>query len=129
VQVLAKHHPGLKVHGDVRTLDLAAQVTEGVLIDVVVISTPCVDVSCRGLGHGQESVPFFTAVDRVKQYADVTGHLPTIISENVQGRRFRHRNEVRCVRYTLQSCVNADAVYDKATGAGEMDAALSEDGG
>lgn len=95
MQVLAKHHPGLKVHDDVRTLDLAAQVTEG-LVDVVVISTPCVDVSSRGLGeaqHGHESVLFFTAVDKVKQYAEVTGHLPTIVSENVQGRRFRHRND------------------------------------
>jgi site-specific DNA-cytosine methylase len=92
LKVLAKHYPGLKVHDDIRTLDLASEVPKGVLINVIVISTPCVDVSSRGAGMaqlGEESCLFFTAVNKVKQYAHLSGHLPTILSENVQGRRFR----------------------------------------
>lgn len=50
--MLAQHHPGLKLHSDIRDLDLASEVGEGHL-DVVVISTPCVDVSPRGLGQAQ----------------------------------------------------------------------------
>lgn len=53
LQVLAQHHPGLKLHSDIRDLNLASEVGEGVLLDVVVISTPCVDVSPRGLGQAQ----------------------------------------------------------------------------
>jgi hypothetical protein len=52
VQVLAKHHPGLSVHSDVRDLDLAAAVGNSI-IEAVVISTPCVDLSSRGLGQAQ----------------------------------------------------------------------------
>jgi broad-specificity NMP kinase len=52
----------------------------------------------------QESNLFFTAVDKVSVYAKKTGHLPTIISENVQGRRYRHR-DVRTVCSTLHSFV------------------------
>jgi DNA-binding transcriptional LysR family regulator len=51
-QVLAKHFPGLKVHPDVHDLDLAAAV-EGAILEVVIISTPCVDLSSRGLGQAQ----------------------------------------------------------------------------
>jgi hypothetical protein len=54
VQVLAKHHPGLKVHPDMKNLDLVSQIPSGVLLDVVVISTPCVDVSARGSGLAQK---------------------------------------------------------------------------
>jgi hypothetical protein len=42
----------------------------------------------------QESNLFFTAVGKVKEYATTTGHLPTIISENVQGRRHRHKDAI-----------------------------------
>lgn len=52
-QVLRKHHPHLKIHPDLRTLDLAS-VHEALALDVVVISTPCTDVSCRGAGLAQQ---------------------------------------------------------------------------
>jgi site-specific DNA-cytosine methylase len=93
--VLEKRHPGLRVHPDLRTLDLVSQVGRTPLIDVVVISTPCTDVSSRGKGAaqlGEESNLFFVAVNKVLEYSKVTGHLPTIVSENVKGRRFRHRD-------------------------------------
>jgi site-specific DNA-cytosine methylase len=46
----------------------------------------------------QESNLFFKALEKVQEYARITGHLPTLISENVQGRRFRRWDEsqVRC---------------------------------
>lgn len=123
MQVLAKHHPGLEVHGDIKTLDLSSSAKGP--IDIVLVSTPCVDLSSRGAGQAQlgqvcrqlpasvllpscmpscmvvdcnlastccaqDSNLFFTAVEKVKQYAASTGHLPMLVSENVQGRRFRH---------------------------------------
>jgi hypothetical protein len=52
MQILARHHPGLKVHPDVRDLDLVAA-AGGVRLDIVLISTPCTDVSTRGHGRAQ----------------------------------------------------------------------------
>jgi hypothetical protein len=37
----------------------------------------------------QHSNLFFTAIDKVSQYAAKAGHLPVIVSENVAGRRVR----------------------------------------
>jgi hypothetical protein len=53
VQVIKKHHPGIEVHGDLHTLDLTKHATCGGRLDVVVITTPCVDVSARGQGQAQ----------------------------------------------------------------------------
>jgi site-specific DNA-cytosine methylase len=60
----------------------------------------------------QESNLFFTALEKVQEYARISGHLPTLISENVQGRRFRRWDEsqVRCgwarwSRVCATSCV------------------------
>jgi site-specific DNA-cytosine methylase len=54
VQVLRKNHPGIALHGDLRTLDLTVHAAEGKRLDVVVITTPCVDVSARGRGLAQQ---------------------------------------------------------------------------
>jgi site-specific DNA-cytosine methylase len=111
LQVLEKRHPGLRVHPDLRTLDLVSQVGRTPLIDVVVISTPCTDVSSRGKGAaqlGEESNLFFVAVSKVLEYSKVTGQLPTIISENVKGRRFRHRDvdKVRMSHHTAPNVLH-----------------------
>jgi hypothetical protein len=45
--------------------------------------------------HMQESVLFFTALQKVKEYAAERGHLPTIISENVEGIRYRRQDAVQ----------------------------------
>jgi hypothetical protein len=133
--VLAKHYPELQVHNDIRTLNLASQAPKGVLIDVVVISTPCVDVSSRGMGMaqlGEESCLFFTAVNKVKEYADVTGHLPHILSENVQGRRYRHsdHSEVRSFGSLLLHNYHLHVWHDNTTNSKEEDDdAVSVDGG
>ena len=114
--MLRRRHPRLKLHSDLNTLDLTQEVPAGVFLDIVVITTPCVDVSARGQGQAQkgevrphkvnsrvcalegactecgrvqESPLFFVAVKKVQDYAAWSGSLPTIISENVQGRRFR----------------------------------------
>jgi hypothetical protein len=44
-------------------------------------------------------VLFFTALQKVKEYAAERGHLPTIISENVEGIRYRRQGavQVRCL--------------------------------
>ena len=82
-------------HGDLHTLDLADAVPEeGALIDVILISTPCVDLSARGdrlAQDGHESNLFFVALDKIKRYTQKKGNLPIIVSENVQGRRFRSK--------------------------------------
>jgi site-specific DNA-cytosine methylase len=96
VQVLARHHPRLRVHSDLNSLDLVSAIPEGTRLDVVVISTPCTDVSVRGKGKaqlGEESNLFFVAIDKVEAYARITGHWPHIISENVAGRRLRRRDQ------------------------------------
>jgi hypothetical protein len=53
----------------------------------------------------QESTLFFTALNKVREYAAWAGHLPTIVSENVQGRRFRRWDEEQvccdCTELTL----------------------------
>jgi hypothetical protein len=75
VQVLARHHPRLRVHSDLNSLDLVSAIPEGTLLDVVVISTPCTDVSVRGKGKaqlGEESNLFFVAIDKVEAYARTT---------------------------------------------------------
>lgn len=53
VQVLRRHHPGISIHDDLRTLDLTEHAMGG-RVDVVVITTPCVDVSARGHGQAQQ---------------------------------------------------------------------------
>jgi hypothetical protein len=52
-QVLQQHHPDVPVHDDLHTLDLTRHATGGGRLDVVVITTPCVDVSARGQGLAQ----------------------------------------------------------------------------
>jgi hypothetical protein len=76
----------------------------------------------------QESNLFFKALEKVKEYAQKSGHLPTIISENVQGRRFRRWDEVqvRCSRGLQEACVYK-LIFCAA--AAEVDAALSQGGG
>lgn len=93
VQVLFERFPDVPQHGDLRTLDLA-QAVKGKKIDVILISTPCVDLSARGdrlAQDGQESNLFFVALDVIKRYTENTSHIPVIVSENVQGRRFRSK--------------------------------------
>lgn len=51
--VLHRHHPGIPVHGNLHTLNLADLAPQGRRLDVVVITTPCVDVSARGQGLAQ----------------------------------------------------------------------------
>ena len=57
----------------------------------------CVVLTCV---HVQESVLFFDAVARVKEYAMITGRHPVIISENVTGIAFR-RWDAKQVRVRL----------------------------
>jgi hypothetical protein len=54
MQVLRRHHPGLQVHSDLETLSLQHYVPPGQKLDLVVITTPCVDVSARGQGEAQK---------------------------------------------------------------------------
>jgi hypothetical protein len=55
----------------------------------------------------QESNLFFTALAKVKQYAEKAGHLPVIVSENVQGIRFR-RWDVQQVSCEAAKCTHAN---------------------
>jgi hypothetical protein len=41
----------------------------------------------------QQSNLFFTAVAEVKTYVAMAGHLPVVVSENVQGRRWRRHGD------------------------------------
>lgn len=156
LQVLAKHDPGLRVHPDVRTLDLASQVSESHLLDVVVISTPCVDVSSRGLGQAQlgqvrtrppcgssgirrpstdkatvcRSLPFSS--QQLMRLGDMQTSEATC---QPSSRRMCRAGGTgtgtmkRCVRNQTRSCGATEAGHDKDLSAGEMDAALSEAGG
>lgn len=114
MQVLRKHNPGLPIHADIRTLDLCKHVAAPDL-DSVIITTPCTDVSARGLGQAQDGVVrpqqtthasrvwqlygccmqasplFFDALEKVTQYGRVRGRLPTLFTENVSGIVFRRR--------------------------------------
>jgi hypothetical protein len=54
VQVLRKNHPHIPIHGDLHTLNLKTHAAAGKRLDVVVITTPCVDVSARGQGLAQQ---------------------------------------------------------------------------
>jgi site-specific DNA-cytosine methylase len=59
-RVLQRHHPAIRVHPDLHTLDLMEFTPPGCALDVVIITTPCVDVSARGVGqaqHGQVRSP------------------------------------------------------------------------
>jgi site-specific DNA-cytosine methylase len=59
-RVLKRHHPAIPVHPDLHTLDLLSFTPPGCRLDAVVVTTPCVDVSARGLGqaqHGQVRTP------------------------------------------------------------------------
>lgn len=120
--VLHRNFPEIPLHDDINTLCLRQAVGERA-IDFVVITTPCVDVSARGKGLAQkgevchdcpqaarsldecalclimtrggvqESNLFFVALDKVREYSATAGHMPTIISENVLGRKQRHKDE------------------------------------
>lgn len=50
--VLRKHYPDVPICDDLHALDLA-KMCAGVRLDVLVITTPCVDLSSRGLGLAQ----------------------------------------------------------------------------
>ena len=47
-EVLARHHPNVPLHDNINTLDLYAACGSSPPLSVVVLSTPCVDVSSRG---------------------------------------------------------------------------------
>jgi hypothetical protein len=62
--------------------------------------------------HLQESTLFFTALNKVREYAAWAGHLPTIVSENVQGRRFRRWDEEQvCCDCTVLTLTLSLQVY------------------
>jgi hypothetical protein len=57
---------------------------------------------------------FFTALEKVKEYARKAGHLPTIVSENVEGIRYRRfdADQVRCLGFSYIQCGTIElAIY------------------
>ena len=54
VQVLALQYPDLPQHDDLLSLDLDLAIPPEKWLDVVVISTPCTNVSSRGHGEAEQ---------------------------------------------------------------------------
>ena len=52
--VLKRHHPHVPVHDNIKTLDLCAACGVERPLSLVVLSTPCVDVSSRGRQQAQD---------------------------------------------------------------------------
>jgi site-specific DNA-cytosine methylase len=61
-QVFRKHFPDIELHDDLKHLTLEEHVPPDVRLDVVIITTPCVDVSCRGRGMAQNGQVRFTLI-------------------------------------------------------------------
>lgn len=53
-EVLTRVYPHVPLHDDIKTLDLKAACSEGQPLTLVVLSTPCVDVSARGQLKAQD---------------------------------------------------------------------------
>jgi len=112
--VFGKHFPNVSMHGDVNTLDLGKVGPQDRPLSVVVVTTPCTDVSARGnhMGvDGEETPLFMKAMDAVEKYIRKfkdTYAKPTIVFENVCGIRFRWKGAVTVCSLVLDpSCLHA----------------------